>query len=296
MKKLSFILVWSIYAISVGFAQNTQFSIVNVGNRMIVNSDKPVEQKEIGVAVMEFMYDYSYLCDTADVASVVTDRMVLQVGYGLSKFASYRAMQIDSLLRTSTADQIKANPARYVGGETFSVYKNYPSGKFTTIDKIATDWFLVEEPVPTQEWTMSDETKEILGYKCRKATCDFRGRKYTAYFTDEIPVADGPWKFGGLPGFIMQVTDAAHHYSFVCVGIRSNANRPITMPEVPFNRTSRVKFYQTKYKYDCNPTAYLEAVSGIKVTITTPDGQPRTDLTASNRPTYEYIETDWRNY
>lgn len=128
MKKLFFILVWSIYAISVGFAQNTQFSIVNVGNRMIVNSDKPVEQKEIGVAVMEFMYDYSYLCDTTDVTSVVTDRMILQVGYGLSKFASYRAMQIDSLLRTSTADQIKANPARYVGGETFSVYKNYPLG------------------------------------------------------------------------------------------------------------------------------------------------------------------------
>lgn len=44
----------------------------------------------------------------------------------------------------------------------------------------------------------------------------------------------------------MEVRDANNHYSFVCVGINSKANRPITMPQVEYNKTSRVKFYQTE--------------------------------------------------
>lgn len=296
MKKISFVLIFVLGSIMAGNSQNNQVITVKAGEQMSVNSGTPVDHKEIGTAVMEFMYDYSYLRDTTDVTSAVTDRMVLQVGYGLSKFTSYRVMQIDSLIRVSTADQIKANPGRYVGGETFSIYKNYPAGKFTTTDKIATDWFLIEELIPTQEWIMTADTNEILGYKCRSAKCSFRGRDYIAYYTDEIPVADGPWKFGGLPGFIMEVRDINNHYSFVCVGINSKANRQITMPQVEYNKTSRVKFYQTKHRYDINPTGYLETVSGVKVSVTTPDGKPRTDLTQPRQLTYDYIETDWKNY
>ena len=46
----------------------------------------------------------------------------------------------------------------------------------------------------------SNEQKEILGYKCQKAIGEFRGRKYTAWFTDAIAVNSGPYKFKGLPG------------------------------------------------------------------------------------------------
>lgn len=296
MKKVLLTITVTACVSLVSHAQNRQIITVRAGEQMSVNTGTPIEQKEIGTAVMEFMYDYRYLRDTTDVTSSVTDRMILQVGYGLSKFTSYRAMQIDSLIKASTADQIKANPGRYVGGETFSVYKNYPAGKFTNTDRIATDWFLVEELIPVQQWTLTDEGKEILGYKCKSAKCSFRGRDYTAYYTDEIPVADGPWKFGGLPGFIMEVKDANGHYSFVCVGINSNADRPITMPEVEYNKTSRVKFYQTKHRYDTNPTGYMETTNGVKVTVTTPDGKPRTDLTQPRELTFDYIETDWKKF
>lgn len=294
MKKITFAMVLSLALASSAYAQNVQVIRVD-GGLMSSASVSAVEHKEIGKAVMEFMYDYRHLRDTSDVTSEVTDRMILQVGYGLSKFSSYRTMQIDSLIRVSTADQIQANPDRYIGGETFSIYKNYPAGKFTTTDKIATDWFLVEELIPVQEWTMTDETKEILGYECKSATCTFRGRDYIAYYTEEVPVADGPWKFGGLPGFIMEVRDAHNHYSFTCVGINSKADRAMTIPEVSYNKTSRVKFYQTKHRYDTNPIGYLEAVSGIKVNITS-NGEAREDLSKPRELTYDYIETDWKNY
>lgn len=294
MKKITITMMLSLAAIMTSYAQNVQVIRVD-GGGMSSNSVSAAEHKEIAKGVMEFMYDYRFLRDTTDVTSVSTDRMILQVGYGVSKFSSYRTMQIDSLIKVSTADQVQANPERYIGGTSWSVFKNYPIGKFTTTDKIATDWFLVEELIPEQQWTLTDETKEILGYKCKSAKCSFRGRDYTAYYTDEIPVADGPWKFGGLPGFIMEVCDAVNHYSFTCVGINSKADRAITMPEVSYNKTSRVKFYQTKYRYDTNPLGYLETVSGIKVNVTS-NGEKRDDISKPRELTYDYIERDWKNY
>lgn len=294
MKKITITTMLSLATIIAGYAQNVQVIRVE-GGGMSANSVSATEHKEIAKGVMEFMYDYRFLRDTTDITSESTDRMILQVGYGISKFSSYRTMQIDSLIRMSTADQVQANPERYIGGTSWSVYKNYPTGKFTTTDKIATDWFLVEELIPELQWTLTDDTKEILGYKCKSAKCSFRGREYSAYYTDEIPVADGPWKFGGLPGFIMEVCDADNHYSFTCVGINSKADRTITMPEVSYNKTSRVKFYQTKYRYDTNPLGYLETVSGIKVNVTS-NGEAREDLNKPRELTYDYIETDWKNY
>lgn len=294
MKKISLAITLCLVSFLTSFAQNVQVIRIN-GGSLSGSSLSNVEKKEIGKAVMEFMYDCRYLKDTTDVTSESTDRMILQVGYGLSKFSSYRTMQIDSLIRISTADQIQANPTKYIGGETYSIYKNYPTGKFTMTDKIATDWFLVEELIPEQQWNLTDETKEILGYQCKSAKCSFRGRDYIAYYTDEIPVADGPWKFGGLPGFIMEVRDTNNHYSFTCVGINSKADRPITIPEVQYNKTSRVKFYQAKHRYDTNPIGYLETVSGIKVNVTS-NGEKRDDLSKPRELTYDYIETDWKNY
>lgn len=268
--------------------------VIKAGKASGINTATPVEQKEIGKAVMEFMYDYKYLTDTTDVSQTETDRMTLQVTYGMSKFTSFRAMQIDSLIRVSTAEQIRANPDSYIGGETFSIFKNYPQGRFTVIDKVSTDWFLYEEDIPTQEWTLTDETCEILGYECKSAVCDFRGRRWTAFYTDSVPVADGPWKFGGLPGFIMQVYDEGHQYEFTCVGINSKADRAITIPEVPFNKTTRPKFYATKLRFDTDPFTYMMNVNGVNVNVVGADGQPRTDITQARTLQYDYIERDWK--
>lgn len=101
-----------------GFAQQRVVTYVN-GKSTIFSLGTQPELQELGKAVMEFMYDYQYLNDTTDITTAVKDRMILQVSYGMSKFTSFRAMQVDSLLHSATADDIQGNPARYVGGETF---------------------------------------------------------------------------------------------------------------------------------------------------------------------------------
>ncbi|MDO5656623.1 MAG: GLPGLI family protein [Flavobacteriaceae bacterium] len=56
-------------------------------------------------------------------------------------------------------------------------------------------------------WDIKNEYKNIGGFACQQANTSFRGRNYTAWFTEEIPVDFGPMKFGGLPGLILEIYD-----------------------------------------------------------------------------------------
>jgi GLPGLI family protein len=67
------------------------------------------------------------------------------------------------------------------------------------------DFHYLKELNPKFDWVLINETKKIGAFNCLKATCHFRGRDYIAWYTLEIPVSYGPWKFQGLPGLILEV-------------------------------------------------------------------------------------------
>ena len=69
----------------------------------------------------------------------------------------------------------------------------------------------VKEVTPIINWKISKETKKIGKFNCKKATANFRGRDYTAWFTMEIALPFGPWKLNGLPGLILEAYDANKH-------------------------------------------------------------------------------------
>lgn len=71
-------------------------------------------------------------------------------------------------------------------------------------------------------WTILKEKKTIGNYECAKATTEFRGRKYTAWFTTKIPVDYGPRKFSGLPGLIVQIYDSKGVYKAYATEIKIN--------------------------------------------------------------------------
>lgn len=63
----------------------------------------------------------------------------------------------------------------------------------------------VRDSLPQFDWKFTHEKKEILGFSCTKATCSYRGSKIVAYFTQKLSYPFGPWKFGKLPGLILEV-------------------------------------------------------------------------------------------
>lgn len=66
--------------------------------------------------------------------------------------------------------------------------------------------FLVTDQI-NYSWEITNETKQIQNYTCYKATTSFRGNTFEVWFTPDIPINAGPWKWYGLPGLIVEATD-----------------------------------------------------------------------------------------
>ncbi|CAH0334650.1 hypothetical protein FVB9288_00243 [Flavobacterium sp. CECT 9288] len=64
----------------------------------------------------------------------------------------------------------------------------------------------LEDNIDIFNWELLNEKDTLIAnFKCKKAITKFRGREYTAYYSNEIANHGGPWKFDGLPGFILKV-------------------------------------------------------------------------------------------
>ena len=257
------------------------------------------ETETIANETMEFVYDYRCCVDTTGMLqdSIVNDNMLLQIGPdGLSKFSSYKNLTVDSILMRSSQEQIvkAAMDGKLSNGEFMTIYKNYPEGKLTHTEKICTDWFRYDEDIPQLDWELTDSVTNVLGYECQNARCNFRGREWTVFYTEDIPIADGPWKLQGLPGLIMKASDKKGHYTFECIGIKSKADRPITIYKVPFNNVKRRDYYDARHRYEVNPFAYYESTTGENVTVTDEAGNPQLDAYDPINLPYDYLERDWK--
>lgn len=292
MKKAFFILA------SMAFATALVYGKVTRRQLSIIQSSVP-ETATVAHESMEFVYDYRCCVDTTGSLedNISSDNMLLQIGPdGLSKFSSYKNLTVDSILLRSTSDQI--NDAVMNGqldnGEFMTIYKNYPAGRLLHTEKICQDWFRYEEDMPGFDWELTDSVTTVLGYSCKSARCVFRGREWTAFYAEDIPLADGPWKLHGLPGLILKASDKSGHYTFECIGIKSKADRPITIYNVPFNNTDRKGYYDVKHRYEVNPYAYFEATTGGHITVTDEAGNPSLDAYDPIELSFDYLETDWR--
>jgi GLPGLI family protein len=64
--------------------------------------------------------------------------------------------------------------------------------------------FLVEDSMRNCEWRITNETRKIAGFECKKAVTVICDSVYVvAFYTDEIMVSSGPESFGNLPGMIL---------------------------------------------------------------------------------------------
>ncbi len=91
---------------------------------------------------------------------------------------------------------------------------------------------VVIEERPVINWNITDETKKIDNYDCIKAVAEFRGRTYYAWFSPEIPMMYGPYKFHGLNGVIFEIYDQTREVSFRLKGFSFNN---YTMPEIDYS-------------------------------------------------------------
>lgn len=262
------------------------------------------QEKTLDLAYLKCQYHHTYLKDTLDV-DTYSDLFILQIGQNVSKWYSYYSFQADSLHRTLDGEKVwKEIFARSLEdlnqhrdrnkflnsfprprSRTY-IYKNYPPGEMIVTDAIRSDIFIYKDTLDAQNWTITDSIKTVLDYQCQMAECDFRGRRWTAWFTPNIPVSNGPWKLGGLPGMIMEAYDRGKQYYFVMIGLEQIEDEPILFSE-PDNsknkhrKINRRELFRAEMNQLRNGASIMEAESGV------PFG--------NNKPVYrDLIERDYK--
>ncbi len=104
---------------------------------------------------------------------------------------------------------------------------------------------VLKDEVPDFKWTISDEQETLLNYPCKIAYTEFRGRKYKAWFSTDIPESIGPWKFFGLPGLILKVQDADESFIYTAVRIDLNSDKFVPNKFVNyFNEKKEITLYK----------------------------------------------------
>jgi len=197
----------------------------------------------IGLSIFaqnRFFYDYKFIPDSTDKANVITEMMLLDIDKKGSNYYSQQKFLADSTSRADLERQLKLSPNNISinrtdkpGQVSYKVTKEYPDFKTYLFTRVSSDSYKIEED-KKPEWKILPEKQKIGSYNAQKATTNFGGREWTAWFSTDLPFQDGPYKFYGLPGLIVKIEDKTGSHSMTLVGnktIEIAADKELDLPQ-----------------------------------------------------------------
>ncbi|MEO7975939.1 GLPGLI family protein [Flavobacterium sp.] len=126
----------------------------------------------------------------------------------IQKLISIQKTSIDTIFIEKYDDKIATTSTVHLSSAVIN-YKDFDSKTYKVLmtnDGVDTN---VKIKLPSHNWKLYPESKIINGFTCKKATTkntEFNSNQnITAWYTEEIPINDGPMFYSGLPGFIIQL-------------------------------------------------------------------------------------------
>lgn len=220
-----------------------------------------------------FIYELQFKLDSTSTNYEKTN-MVLDINDKEVKFYEYDLLRMDSINKANNNFGYQTWGFQNIVTRERNTFKNKNYEMLEEVFAFKSDDVI--------KWQLTNETKTIGKYPLQKATTNFGGRNWTAWFCKDIPYNEGPYKFRGLPGLIFQIQDSEDQfiYSMVESKILSNTfdtrgiieyyggNKPL---EVTFKTFQKKKleayfdpFRDFRLEFDDNPeTNYF--YNGIKI-------------------------------
>ena len=227
-----------------------------------------------------FIYEYKFIPDSTNLEDLKTEMMFLDTTKDGSKYYSYTVFNSDSIMKVDLEKQLAATGSINVksdmqkGSVRYSVTKTYPDYKINLHRRLGMDAYNISDDRKIN-WKISSEKEKIGEWNAQKAEADFAGRHWIAWFSTEIPIQDGPYKFRGLPGLIVKIEDKTGSHKMELKGIKNiTGNVDINVFEVKEIAVNSKQFQKVLKEYENDPTKGIKQIQmgGTSIILTGKDG------------------------
>lgn len=156
---------------------------------------------------MMVYYNISFKPDSLQ-EHYVKEEAVLDLSKTEAKFYSSEYLKMDSIQKSTGKVEFAYPKFNY------KIKRRLNTAHNRAYYKISNDYYRIETE-DIQHWNILSETKMSHGILLRKATTTFGKRNWEAWFAEEYPITEGPYKFRGLPGLIFELRDTKDNFIFM---------------------------------------------------------------------------------
>lgn len=139
-----------------------------------------------------------------------------------------------------------------------------------TFNDINKNYIVLDTLAKMDNWQILDDTLTMLGYKCQKATINYKKDNYTAWFTKQLPYNAGPDFFRGLPGLILKVKNTSGKFGYEALEIQTAFKGMVPkFDEIgePISQTQWLAIANERRKKT------METVNNLNEQLKTPEGK-----------------------
>ncbi len=132
------------------------------------------------------------------------------------------------------------------------------------------NYIIVDTLDNVDNWEILNDTLTILGFKCQKATINYKLETYTAWFTSQLPYAAGPDYFRGLPGLILKVSNGYGNNGYEAIEIHTPFKGAI-----PVFNSDGMSITKSEYTNIINEgkRKAMESMNNLMEQLKTPEGK-----------------------
>lgn len=197
-------------------------------------------------------YQFTFQPDSTKTESKQTEITHLYLGKNTSFYQSENVFKFDSVFHRSSTLRLSGQiinideiPKPHLW---HTIIKDFENDRLLFSDRVFGYGLFYETPINKMRWSIEGAEKNISGYVCTLAKARHRGRNYTACFAKDFPVSDGPYKFNGLPGLILEIYDDQHQFYFTVIDLKKIPETTVTISYNRFSPTTLEKYFSDKLK------------------------------------------------
>lgn len=260
MKRKLFLFFFGLWLSLCGFAQK----VSGIGSMPMM----PISKNVYDTAHVLVYYEFEMLKDSLSPKSNVLGQTILMIGDTYCSFDDYFHWKSDSL-NDAFCREKRSSMEYFTQGMAlvreekcpYTVMKSKNLGQATVLLKGLLS-YQYTQPLPKIAWNLEEGDSTFLGINCSKATCEFGGRKWTAWYSADYPIFYGPYLFDGLPGLIFLLEEDKGNFKFTMNGLVNDSVGKDVYLRKPSKllETTREKALEAYRNERINPTTVMTQV------------------------------------